>query len=397
MTDRAATTSIENAIREGLGRLRERMYNLAELVLLDAQKQAPQDPRVLHLLGIACHKLRHTEVALTHLRSAAAADDRQVVWWDLAVVLRDTGDMAGAQSAYDKALSLIGVDPQAVALSPLAILPPSTDRISYPFRIVDYPYRAVIRYGAGRPPHPELADIIGAGREMYLDFLAPLTDVQADLALIPRLGSYNAKHPFWLNTWFLSLDALALIQMLRSRSPSLFLEVGSGMSTKFARFAVDTFGLPTRLISLDPEPRNKVDALCDEVIRQPLEKTDLARFRSLEPGDILFIDSSHRVFQNSDVTVLFLEILPRLKPGVIVHIHDIYLPDDYISGHVLRLWNEQYLLATALLFGDRFDVLFPSWFVSQDPELAARVRAQLGPGPFESIDLVGQSFWMTRR
>ena len=82
---------------------------------------------------------------------------------------------------------------------------------------------------------------------------------------------------------------------------------------------------------------------------------------------------------------------------MIVHIHDIYLPDDYISGHVLRLWNEQYLLATALLFGDRFDVLFPSWFVSQDPELAARVRAQLGPGPFESIDLVGQSFWMTRR
>jgi hypothetical protein len=80
---------------------------------------------------------------------------------------------------------------------------------------------------------------------------------------------------------------------------------------------------------------------------------------------------------------------------VLVHIHDIYLPDDYISGHVPRLWNEQYLLATALLFGAaRFEILFPSWFVGRDPDLAAHAAARLRRGPLADIDLYGASFWM---
>ena len=169
------------------------------------------------------------------------------------------------------------------------------------------------------------------------------------------------------------------------------------MSTKFARRAVQTYGLPTTLISIDPEQRNSVDKLCDEVIRRPLENCDLKIFQTLEAGDILFLDSSHRAFQNSDVTVFFLEILPRLKSGVILHIHDIYLPDDYISGHVFRMWNEQYLLATALLFGgDRFDVLFPTWFVGQDPELSAHAKGLLQKGPLDRLDLYGASFWIRK-
>jgi hypothetical protein len=77
---------------------------------------------------------------------------------------------------------------------------------------------------------------------------------------------------------------------------------------------------------LDPEPRAQIDALCDTSIRRRLEDCDLSMFDQLEAGDILFFDGSHRVFTNSDVTVFFLELMPRLKPGVIVHIHDIFLP-----------------------------------------------------------------------
>ena len=152
------------------------------------------------------------------------------------------------------------------------------------------------------------------------------------------------------------------------------------------------------MTSIDPQPRNQIDTLCDTVIRKPLEDSDPAIFDALEPGDILFLDSSHRSFQGSDVTVFFLDILPRVRPGVIIHIHDIYLPDDYISGHVSRMWNEQYLLATALLFGgDAFEILFPCWFVHRDPALSARANSALRRGPLEGVNLYGASFWLTKR
>jgi hypothetical protein len=190
---------------------------------------------------------------------------------------------------------------------------------------------------------------------------------------------------------------MILTGMLKWHDPVRFLEIGSGVSSKFARRAVNAFGLRTRLISIDPQPRNEVDALCDEVLRQPLESCDPAMFDVLEPGDILFLDSSHRSFQGSDVTVFFLEILPRLKPGVIVHIHDIYLPYDYIGGHIRRLWNEQYLLATALIFGPQaFEILFPCWYVEQDAELVAQARSQLCQGALDGIEPYGASFWLRK-
>ena len=270
-----------------------------------------------------------------------------------------------------------------------------TELARHDFKVVDYPYRAEIRYGAGRPPHPELAAIIGVGRDRYAQHLDAFGALQPDFADVPLGGTYETATPFWLNAWFSPLDAIALTGLLKAHNPARMVEIGSGVSTKYARRAIARYGLRTRLTSIDPEPRNQVDTLCDQVIRQPLERCDVAMFEALEAGDIFFLDSSHRSFQGSDVTVFFLEILPRLKPGVIVHVHDIYLPDDYIAGHVPRLWNEQYLLATALLFGaDRFEILFPSWFVRGDPDLSAHAESMLRQGPLAELDLYGASFWM---
>jgi hypothetical protein len=166
--------------------------------------------------------------------------------------------------------------------------------------------------------------------------------------------------------------------------------------------------LRTRIISIDPQPRAEIDALCESVIRDPLEKVDLAVFDQLVPGDILFIDSSHRVFTNSDVTVLFLDVLPRLQPGVLVHMHDIFLPHDYPPEWRDRYYSEQYMLAATLLaHGPRFRVALPNAFIAQDPQLSAILSPlwrdpMFAPEPVPADRSVpvadksgkGTSFWM---
>jgi hypothetical protein len=119
-------------------------------------------------------------------------------------------------------------------------------------------------------------------------------------------------------------------------------------STKFARRAIRDHGLPTRIVSIDPDPRDEIDALCDTAIRESLEQIDLNVVDELERGDIVFIDGSHHCFMNSDVTVFFLDILPRLKPGTLVQFHDLMLPYDYPLEWIERYYSEQYLLAAYL-------------------------------------------------
>jgi hypothetical protein len=159
--------------------------------------------------------------------------------------------------------------------------------------------------------------------------------------------------------------------MLATERPRRYLEIGSGYSTKLARRAIRDQGLATKMTSIDPFPRAQIDALCDTVVRRALEDADLALFDELEAGDVLFFDGSHHSFMSSDGVVLFLDVLPRLRPGVIVHIHDIFLPYDYPASWSDRYYTEQYLLAVALLApGCRWETLFPSQFVMRDQRLS---------------------------
>jgi len=149
------------------------------------------------------------------------------------------------------------------------------------------------------------------------------------------------------------------------------------------------------LISLDPEPRREIDRLCDEVIRERLETVDLDLFDHLEAGDILFIDGSHRCFMDSDVTVAFLDILPRLAPGVIVHFHDIFLPYDYPAAWGERYYSEQYLLACFLLAETKlFRILFPNWFIGRDAELTAVLDPLFTRPEMQGVEPRGGSFWL---
>ena len=393
MPEGGLTEADQALLQQGLGWLRDHLLNHAEISFRRVLANAPDHAQARRLHGIALYKLGRRREGI---EAIAAGTEREAssarAWADLAVALRDDGQADAAGAAYARALA---AQSSAAVAPSLADLVFCTEAGVHDFKIVDYPYRAEIRYGAGRPPHPELERLIGQGRERYRAFLDGLADLQPDFDDVAMGGTYDAPDPFWLNAWFSPLDAIALTGMLRAHNPGRLVEIGSGVSTKYARRAVRKYGLRTRLTSIDPQPRNEIDALCDQVIRQPLERCRMEMFEVLDPGDIFFLDSSHRSFQGSDVTVFFLEILPRLKPGVIVHVHDIYLPYDYISGHLQRLWNEQYLLAIALLFGaPRFEILFPSWFVGRDPELSGHAAALLRKGAMAELDLYGASFWM---
>ena len=267
---------------------------------------------------------------------------------------------------------------------------------------LDYHVDAVARYGYGKPPHEKLAEIIGREREAYRATLEKMLEFKEQLLAIP-VREQSALEPCWINNWFSGLDTAALYSLLALHHPHTYLEVGSGYSTRVARRAIRDHGLGTRIVSIDPEPRAEIDRLCDSVIRQPLEKTDLGIFEQLVPGDILFIDSSHRCFTNSDVTVVFLEVLPRLQPGVLVHLHDIFLPCDYPPRWRDRYYSEQYMLAAILLVQQRaFEIVLPAAFISEDAELSP-VLAPLWDDPrladLERQDVPfwgrrGVSFWL---
>jgi hypothetical protein len=167
------------------------------------------------------------------------------------------------------------------------------------------------------------------------------------------------------NGSFESGDAEFLYQFIRARKPRRVVEVGSGNSTLIARDAIRRNGEESReyrcthtCIEPFEAPWLEHAGVC--AVRTPLERVDAALFRELEAGDLLFIDSSHVIRPQGDVLVEYLQILPALRPGVVVHIHDIFSPRDYLREWLaerMLLWNEQYLLEAFLTQNDSWRII----------------------------------------
>lgn len=263
---------------------------------------------------------------------------------------------------------------------------------------IDYPIWPRPRFGFGAPAHPQLESLLATGEQEYTALLDSFASYIPQLRRIPRtLDAAGVGEPGWLNEWLPGLDALAIYSFLASRAPRTYLEVGSGNSTKFARRAIRDHELPTSITSIDPAPRAEIDAICDRVLRSPLEDTDLSVFTSLAPGDVVFIDNSHRCFQNSDVTVFFLEVLPKLPSGVLVGIHDIFLPYDYPPEWVQRYYSEQYLLAAFLLGGHtNFRVALPAYYCSVVKPLKSNLDAFWSWPELADVPRHGGGFWLER-
>src|SRR5439155_13307297 len=214
-------------------------------------------------------------------------------------------------------------------------------------------------------------------------------------ASIPRnADGADPTMPHWENDWLPDLDGLAIYAWLALSERNLYFEVGSGNSTKFARRAVKARNRRTQIVSIDPQPRAEIDTICDEVIRSQLQAADINLFDRLGPGDVLFIDNSHYAFMGSDVTVLFFDILPRLKPGVLVGVHDFFLPEDYPPHWRKRFYNEQYLLGCWLLGGGRgMEIILPAWFASNDMELSAIIAPLYAGGGLAGLKPWGSALW----
>ncbi|MCX5782938.1 MAG: class I SAM-dependent methyltransferase [Elusimicrobia bacterium] len=261
--------------------------------------------------------------------------------------------------------------------------------------LLEYPVNPKPRWDKSNP-HRELYDIIKRNSAAYKNHLRSFLPLADYFAAIPKLPTSDSSiEPFWNNGWTPPLDAVALSGFIAANKPKYYMEVGSGISTKFAKKIIAHHNLPAKIISIDPHPRFEINSICDEIVREPLEDANLEVFDRLNANDILYIDDSHRTFMNSDATAAFLDVIPRLKPGVLVGIHDITLPYDYPQDWADRYFSEQYLLAAYLLAkGGRFDIVLPITFISHDDELKNILSPLWEREEMKNIQPYGYSFWL---
>lgn len=219
-------------------------------------------------------------------------------------------------------------------------------------------------------------------------------------------GPTGEHNRFYLgNRLFDGIDALVAYCMVRHFQPRLVIEVGSGFSSLALGQAAAKNGCAP-LVCVEPSPRDFLREGfpgLQRLIEKNVQQIDLEFFEQLHSGDILFIDSSHTVRIGGDVNYLFLEILPRLKPGVIVHVHDIFLPFEYRRDWVmdeLRFWSEQYLLQAFLAFNSEFEILMANRYMAhkfpKDLKVSFPSLENLQP-PLPGPARRGGSFWMRRR
>ncbi|WNO11318.1 class I SAM-dependent methyltransferase [Teredinibacter sp. KSP-S5-2] len=203
-------------------------------------------------------------------------------------------------------------------------------------------------------------------------------NLEAQLALADELKQYQSCIPFpdkpqpefryYLdNGWFSYTDACVLFGMLRHRPPKRIIEVGSGYSSALMLDTNEHFlNNDIELVFIEPDPYRlheifkENDRKKHKLIQLQLQDVELEMFDKLNSGDWLFIDSSHVTKFGSDVNRIFFEILPRLKPGVMIHFHDVYWPFENPKDWLLhgRLWNEVYLLRGFLQYNTAFSICF---------------------------------------
>lgn len=186
--------------------------------------------------------------------------------------------------------------------------------------------------------------------------------------------------------------------VIRYVKPRRIVEIGAGHSTVVASVAARRNGLDgtqTEITCIEPFEMPWLPQLGVTVLRAKVEEVAAALFESLSLGDILFIDSSHVIRPQGDVLYEFFSLLPRLQPGVIVHLHDIFTPFDYPAKWVIeerRLWNEQYLLEAFLAYNSNFQVMLANNFLKH-----AHFDALKSVCPHLTPAAEPGSFWLRRR
>lgn len=184
-----------------------------------------------------------------------------------------------------------------------------------------------------------------------------------------QLEDYRRIKTLGYGPGFTTIDAMTLYWMIRDLAPRRYIEVGSGLSTYYAWLAASRNaedGAPCAMKCIDPYATAKVRTIPGlEVLARPVQEVDPEIFRELGPGDVLFIDSTHVVKLDGDVPFVYLEAVPRLRDGVVVHAHDIHFPYNvpYPAQEYLfdakwpSFWTEAMLLQAFLSFNPAYEIL----------------------------------------
>ncbi|SNB53123.1 Methyltransferase domain-containing protein [Arboricoccus pini] len=213
-----------------------------------------------------------------------------------------------------------------------------------------------------------------------------LTRAAAELEILePLLGQPPA--PRFKQDWFPRLDGLLAFTMVAACRPRRIVEIGSGHSTRFMAAAIARHGLSCELTAIDPTPRADIKRLPIRHEARLFDTKCLPLTAGLEADDILFIDSSHVAMPGTDVDLLLGEVVPTLAAGVVVHIHDIFLPEPYPASWKWRGYNEQSLVSALLLGGVIEPLIANHWMVAQHEAMLRQLRLdriELPAGAFES-------------
>ncbi len=251
--------------------------------------------------------------------------------------------------------------------------------------------------------HSDLAGI-SINESKQLELLSLLeAGFKNEYEQFPRSKTGTPYDYYLGNVKFESVDAEILYCIIRHFKPGRIYEIGSGFSTYLSAQAVlknaeEQNGRQCELVAIDPYPNEALKGgfpgLSRLIVRE-VEDVPLSEFKKLEENDILFIDSSHVLKIGNDVQYEYLEILPRLNKGVLVHIHDIFLPAEYPKKWIKelhRFWSEQYLLQAFLAFNNSFEVLWAGSYIHLNhPEKLARAF-----GSYNRGKTLPGSFWMRR-
>jgi hypothetical protein len=220
------------------------------------------------------------------------------------------------------------------------------------------------------------------------------------------LQKTGVPHEYYISNGAYGLLSAAILHcMIRHYRPKTVLEVGSGNSTYASARAClmnEAEGRPTRLFAVEPYPNEVLQAGfpgLSGLIRRGAEEAGIEKYLELDAGDILFIDSSHVVRMGNDVVFLYLEVLPRLRKGVVVHIHDIFFPFQYPREWILHhrwLWSEQYLLQAFLAFNRTFEVRWCGSYMHARHLERLKAAFPPPPGLGDAGGYFSSSLWMQK-
>jgi len=246
------------------------------------------------------------------------------------------------------------------------------------------------------PAPDHLAGIDLRAREQ-MGLLASFEKYNADL---PFERSLNPRsrfvHP---NGSFPYQDAFTLSAMIRRAHPARIIEVGCGASSCVILDTCEAFNPGAKLTFIEPYPETLLgltrpeDRARFDLRRNFIQDVPTEIFAGLEENDILFIDTSHASKVGSDVNHIFFEILPALRPGVVIHFHDIWYPFEYPREWFFKgmFWNEAYLLRAFLMFNPTFEILLFNGYLRHC--LKDRIAASF---PL-FLEEPGGSLWLRRK